>query len=339
MINFIKELPGRGGTVGEDSTRVYIFQSTTGLDSEYEVYKNRYCPKIGSRHPNSRFNLFYLKRGNLKITQGDGNLHYYWTVEAEYTQLENGEDPPQEEQDFNQPSEAEIDQPDFSPNVSIEFEDYSAPLEYALNLTGQFDADSPGGFGAYAVVNSALEKYNPPPEVFRQNAVIRVSRNLALSSSLWRDALDVRNTINTDSFTWRRGPARIEIKPKQSRIKIRIGEQQEYRSKTNKKKSYANLEVQFAIKRETWNLDLLDVGSVYLDTAGKTIAQRIADDDWGIAGGTKQLPITDDDSNRINGLLNGQGEKLAAGAASKFNRYSGYVEKRQGSFFKRITRG
>lgn len=336
-ISFVKELSGRGGTIGEDSERKLIFQSDSALDTEYDVYQNRNCPKIGSRHPNRRFSLFFLKRGDLSITQSDSNWAR-WDVEATYTQLEPGEPEPEEEQDFNEPSQDESDQPDFNPDVSVEFEDYTTPLNFAVNTTAVFDADSPGGTGAYPVVNSALEPYNPPPEVFRQNTIIRVSRNLALSSSLWSDALDLKNTINTDTFSWRRGPAKITVQPKQCRIKTRFGNQIEYRSKTGKKSFYANLEVQFTIKPETWNIDLLDVGTVYLSTAGKSVNLRINDDDWSLASGTTQIPITDDENNRVQGLLNGSGIQVTTGGNSFFNRYPGYYEAKHSAFFKRLTR-
>lgn len=343
-ISFIKELPNRGGTVGEDSSRTYIFESDNGLDSEYEVYRNRNCPKIGSQHPNRRFSLFYLKRGDLKITQGTGKLYRYWTVEAEYKQLEADEEPPEEEKDFAQPKEKDEEQfekPDFNPSLTVEFEDYTAPLEFAASDTpatsSSWDVAQPnGGAGAYGIVNSALEKYNPPPEIFKQNAVIRVTRNLALTSSLWEKALARRNTINTDRFIWRRGKASLTIQPAQSRIKLRIGEQKEYRTKNKKRNAYAQLEVQFSIKKDTWNLDLLDIGSEYLDTAGKTIAQRITDNDWGLAVGTKRLPY--DPENGTLGLLDGSGEKLAAGAKSVFNRYPSYEQTQHGGFFKQLTR-
>ena len=72
-ISFVTELSGRGGTIGEDSERKLVFQSDSALDTEYDVYQNRNCPKIGSRHPNRRFSLFFLKRGDLSITQSDSN--------------------------------------------------------------------------------------------------------------------------------------------------------------------------------------------------------------------------------------------------------------------------
>ena len=336
MITFITELQGRGGTIGEDSVRTFKFKSDDATDSEYNVYQNRNCPKIGSQHPSNRFRLFYLKRGDLTISQSDSNWQS-WTVEAKYTQLEDEEAPPEEERDFDEPSKDEKDQPDFNPKVSVEFEDYPHPLEYAVDVNYVYDASSPASDGKYPVVNSALEPYSPPPEVFRQNTLIRVTRNLALSSSLWKDALDIRNTINSDKFKWRRGPAVIDVKERQCRIKVRIGEQVDYRSKTGKKSSYANLEVQFVIRKESWNIDLLDQGSQYLDTAGKSINLRIFDDDWAIASGTKILPI-EVAGERSLGLLDGTGEKLATGGAKFFNRYQGYVQNNHGTFFKKITR-
>ncbi len=325
MITFVKERAGRGGTVGEDSTRIYVFESSTGTDSEYEVYRNRSCPKIGSRHPNSRFNLFYLKRGDLKIKSIAGG--YYWSVEAKYTQLKPGEPEPEEEQDFQGPETPEVDLPDFQPDVTLDFEDYPVPFERAKKADGTF----------YPVVNSALEKVNNA-EVNIQSAVIRVTRNLHLTSLLWRDALNLGNTINSDTFDYQLGTAKLPIFQYESRIKIRFGSIQEYTDKRGKKQEYASLEVQFAINSDTWKVQLLDVGSVKLSTSGKSIAQRITDNDWGLAGGTTQDPIEDASNNKILGLLDGRGQLLAAGDPSSFNTYDGYIEAKHKDFYNRLTK-
>ncbi len=337
-----KEIPGRSGTIGEDSTRSFIFYSDRDTDNERDVYFHRMCPRIGSQHPNSRFGLFYLKRGDLTITQGTGRSEKRkWMAVAKYTQLAPGEDPPEEQPDATDGGESE--EPDFQPQTTVEFEDFSAPIDLGINVNqgdseSQFDDTVAAGFGAYPVVNSAMEPYETPPEIFKQNIIIRTTRNVALSSSLWKDAYKLRNTINTDKFSYRHGTAKIDVLANQCRVKIRFGEIEQYKSKTGKLRQYANLEVQFIVKRETWNIDILDFGTVELDTAGKTISQRIADDDWGIASGVEQVPITDKNENRVQGLLDGTGVKLTNGDAAVFNRYPGYFKKKQASFFKRITK-
>lgn len=335
MITGFKELAGRSGVIGEDSTRSFLFFTDSPNHTEHDIYFNRNCPRIGSQHPNRKFSLFYLKRGNLTVSQRSGSERLLWDVVAKYTQLEAGEEPPEEQ---TEPQASEFEEPDFQPHVSIEFEDYSAPIELGINTSGAYDADSPAGFGAYPVVNSALEPYETPPEIFKQNTIIRVTKNMRLRNSLWKTARSLKNTVNTDRFTYRRGTYVESVEPYQCRLKIRIGEQQEYRDKSGRLRSYANLECQFIIKEITWNVDILDHGTVYLDTPGKTIATRIADDDWGLAGGTKQLPIEDDNRNNIPGLLDGTGERLTAGEASVFNRYPGYRNEKHASFFRRITR-
>ena len=327
-ITFLKEVSGRGGTIGEESELKYIFQSDSVTDSEYDVYRHTKCPKIGGRHPNSRFGLFYLKRGELEIEQSTSNWAR-WDVTANYTQLEPGEAPPQEQQDFTQDvDEAEL--PDFEPKISLEFEEFSKPLEFAINPA----TDEP----AYPVVNSALEKYSPLPEVFRMNTTIRVFRNVDSNSNLLSDALELNGTINTDEFTFRRGRARIEVTAEQCRIKARLGEEQKYRTRTGRESYYTGLEVQFNIKPDTWKLKLLDAGTVFLSTGGKNIATRIADNDWGLAGGTTQKPFEDLNGNKIQGLLSGTGTKLGASQAAFFNQYDGYVTKKHKTFYEAITR-
>lgn len=336
-ITYVKEVSGRAGTVGEESTRSFIFTSDTAFDSEYDVYRNINCPKIGSRHPNSRFSLFYLKRGDLTISQSSSNWAR-WDVEAKYTIPDPNEPTPQVEQDFSQIDE--IEQPDFTPKISVDFEDFSSPLENAIR-----QPDSPSSketisdLAAFPVVNSALEKYIPVPEVFRENVIIRVTRNLKSSSALISDALDLRNTINSDAFSFTRGPARIDITPYHCRIKVRLSEEQEYRTKQDKKAKYTPLEVQFKVSANSWKIKLLDYGTYYLSASGKNIETRKVDNDWGLASGVTQKPFTDDENNRTQGYLNGTGQQLGASQAPAFNEYDGYIIKKHGSFYKRITRG
>lgn len=338
MIVDVKEVAGRSGTIGEESTRTFIFYTNSTSHSERDIYFHRVCPRIGSQHPDRRFSRFFLKRGDLTISQGTGSERLKWTVVAKYTQLDPGEEEPEEQPDA---AKGDAEEPDFQPHVTVEFEEYSSPIDLGINVGAQstsFDEDSPAGVGAYPVVNSALEPYETPPEIFKQNAIIRVTRNLGLRSSLWKAANDLRNTINTDKFTFRRGTFVLKIYSNQCRIKIRVGEQEEYQTKTGKTKQYASLEVQFIIDQRTWNIDVLDYGTVYLDTAGKTIETRISDNDWGLAGGTEQVPIEDKNRNRVQGLLDGTGEKLTNGEAAVFNRYPGYDKAKHASFFKRMTR-
>lgn len=331
-----KELPGRGGVIGQDSNRHFVFYVDSNDTTEHDIYRHRLCPKYGSRHPNQRFNLYYLKPGDLSIQQGTGNEKWKWTVEAKYTRLEPNEPKPDEQPD---PANSDVEEPDWQPHVSVDFEEYAWPITLSLKTDNSaFDADSAGGFGGYPPVNSALEPYDPPIEIFRQNAVIRVTRNLGLRSRLWKDANTLKNTVNVDKFEFRRGTFVLPVEKNQCRIKIRIGEQETYITKTGKEKGYANLEVQFVINEQTWNIDVLDAGSKYLSTAGKTIAQRITDDDWGLAVGTDQKPILDDENNNTYGLLAGDGTRLPAGAAAVFNRYPGYFKANHSSFFKRLIR-
>lgn len=329
MITFVTEKAGRSATVGQDSSRIYIFESSDGLDTEYDVYRHSKCPKIGSQHPNSKFKFYFIKRGNLKIRDSAGG--YFWTVEAKFTPIKPSAPKPEEEQDFTNPTEEDEEtqnnEPDFSPHVTLDFEDYPIPFEFARKADGT----------KYPVVNSALEKISNA-EINTQTAVIRVTRNILLKDSLWKNALSLGNTVNYDRFDYRLGPTKLAILPYESRLKIRFGEELVYLDKKRKFQSYAQMECQFSIRGETWRQQLLDVGSVELSVSGKTIQQRIADDDWALASGTKQEPIEDLNNNKVLGLLDGQGKKLAVGANAVFNTYDGYPTAAHRDFYNRLTR-
>ena len=332
-----KEVRGRTGRIGIQSTRNFVAWSDSTGDNEYVIRRFRQCPNVWSHHPDrTRFRDYYVKSGDDIEIEQDSDVWNLWRITVTYRRLEAGEEPEQEQ---TSDDAGEFEEPDFSPHVSVDFEDFSAPLDLALNIEGNYESQNPAGTGAYPVVNSALEPYETPPEVFKQNAVIRVTRNLGLRSKLWKQALDLRNTVNTDRFTYRSGTFVLPVEAGQSRIKIRRGEVEEYKKRSGRTSKYANLEVQFIVKKETWYVDILDFGTVYLSTAGKTIAERQTDNDWGLAVSTDQIPIKDDEGNRIQGLLDGSGEQLSNGDNSEFNRYKGYLEKKHSSFFKSLTRG
>lgn len=324
-------MPGFESTPGVSETYRYLFRSTDHRDRSIDVQRNRYCPRPGMQHPSNNF--MFLKRDDLTITQSSGNEWFKWEVEARFTALEPGEPKPEEEQPNAQPAESE--QPDFQPHVTIHYEDYSAPLEFAKKA-GVYDADSKAGL--VPVVNSALEPYETPPEIFKQNTIIRITRNLSLRSSIWKDVKTLKNTINTDTYTFKRGTFKETVGPYMGRMKFNIGDQVEYRDKNGKERQYANLECQIVVNPETWKVDILDYGTYQLSTAGKTIAQRITDDDWALAGGTTKQPFKDEEKDKIYELLDGTGRQLGTGDNSFFNRYDGYEETKHKAFFKRITK-
>lgn len=338
-ITAYKEEPGRNGVIGSESVRTFIFWSNNSNDTEHDIYRHFACPRIGSRHPNPRFIDYFLKPGDLSISQGSGKEWAKWTVEATYKRLKRGEEEPKEQPD---PADSDVNIPDFNPRISIDFEDYSAPIDLGINVGNQDGYDTAGntaaGVGAYPVVNSAIEPYETPPEMFKQNAIIRVARNVKLNDRRLKDAQRLRNTINTDEFEARLGQFRQEVKPYQGRLKIRLGERQTYQDEDGDEEQYLELECQWVTKQEGWKIFLLDTGSYYLDPSGKSFSTRVADNDWSIASGTDKVPFKDKEQNRSLGLLNGSGAQISSGDPATFNEIPSYFEKQHAAFFKRMTR-
>lgn len=332
MIYFEGILAGYSAAVGESEVWTYMFRSDSHRDLAQDVARNRYCPRIGARHPTIRY--LFLKAGGLTITQGSGKEWNKWTVQVKYSKLDPEEEEPEEESPTKEPTA--IEQPDWKPKISVQFEEYSAPLNGKFTPSsgsyGEQEAVTSASFAP--VVNSALEPYETPPEIIRVNTIVDVRINLPIGDAVWKEIPAINNTINSDSFEFKRGKYVQRFVPKSIRLKCSIGPEIEYKDKRGKKKSYSELNCQFVENRESWRVFVLDYGSYYLSQAGKSINLRTSDNDWELTSGTTKIPFTDVENNAKFGLLAGDGQQATT---SFFNEYSGYTEKPHAKFFKSVT--
>lgn len=318
---------GLSGTHGKDESWKYVFRSDDATDRVQDVVRNRLCPYIGQQHPEVRY--LWLKPGGLSIRQ-DSSDWSKWVVTAKWSTLEPGEDPPRKEN----PNAPTIELPDFKPRVTIHFEEFTVPLGSA------FEADEDGIVTRFPVVNSALEPYDPLPEVPRLNTILRVNANFQSSDPQWPDINKLNNTVDKNGWTYKRGPFEVKANPYESKFKFEIGEKVDYVDEDGKDDWYSNVTLQAIVNRQGWRILLLDVGSYYFPANGPTIAERQIDNNWTSDQG--KVPFYDNEDNPKQGLLNGFGGALEAspGANPFFNTYDGYkYTEDHESFIKIMTAG
>jgi len=338
------QLAGRSGTLGADETLSYLFRSDNRRDGSPVVARHRKCPRIGGQHPD--YDFLYIKNGGLTIAQGSGSEWNKWTVTAKFEKLDEDEEKPEPTKDVTK-QESQV--PDFDPHISLTFEDYSTPLlvSNAYELIGSeidLKKNALKKPKKTPCVASNLEPYDPPPEVFRQNATLVVRRNFRLTArKKFKDVTALRNTVNNGPFTVRlggkQGVSLIDVELLQSRLKVAIGEVQKYKSRTGKTIPYAEIECQFCIKEEGWMTSILDYGTYHLDPVPATSLQaRIRDSDFVFPASTDKIPFKDAEQNRTIGMLNGYGGELSDASAVTYNDYLGYPIGDHSKLYTNLTR-
>ena len=335
---------GASGTLGASESISYLFRSDSHKDSSRDVFRHRKCPRIGSVHPD--YDFLYIKKDMLSVSQGSGSSWTQWTVTAKYSALEENEEKPTEEKEVDKSTNEDGNTPDFQPKVSLSFDDFPSPLNISYNID---ELDSQGNIKAgnkreTPPVASNLEPYDPPPEIFRQNATIRVARNLPIRNELFEKAMELRNTVNTKAFDFSlssQSPKLLTIGKLQCRLKVAIGQVSEYQER-KKTKLYAQLEAQFVINIDTWKTQVLDYGTYEMKPddrpRGGGLAERMKSGDFTFPADSQKVAITDQDKNKIQGLLNGYGGELADDKAPKFNTYFGYALADHSNFFTKMLK-
>lgn len=344
---------GRTVAVGESETINYIFRSDDSNDTTKDLLRHRSCPRIWSKHPD--YKLLYLKKGGRSISQGSGSEWTRWVVEATYTVLtpkekeqeQNGTLPNEgKDTDFSDSSdEFQGSGVDWFPKFSLTFEDYPTPMMIAFDfnkdtaLAPLSERKPIVTTKKIPIVASNLEPYDPPPEVFQQNATIRIARNVDVGPEnpfaidLIQEAIEKKNTVNRDDFEIPivDGGRGIYLIPALcSRLKVAIGDvtPYEWSEVEGTTRHYAQLECQWVVDHETWATTVLDVGTYYLDPEDPVgLKSRIETGEFSLPEDTKQRPFTDAEGNKVQGLLNGKGGKIGSGVGvgdASFNEYFGY---------------
>jgi hypothetical protein len=322
--------------VGESARVTYVFKSTTTRDNELSVYNNRYCPKVWQEHPEYR--SLFVKPGDISISQTSPKDWTRWEVDATFSVLTAAEE--RDRQESEEDGGRERDEPNWDVHVSVSYDDLSVPVKDIEVYNRYLDT-----LDVHPVVNSALQPYDTPPEIFKQDITINISRNVPVEFGILKELDEWSNTINIEEWEFRHQHVKVKIPKGFGRLKFRLGENARYEpkdfNKTAKKsdptKWYCPLEAQIVVKsQDDWNLKLLDIGTYELEGGDMSHAVRVAVNNW--TTDKKKKPFYDDDDNRKMELLDGAAKKLKKSAKPVYNTYYPYIEKNHKAFAKRMTR-
>lgn len=281
----------------DDRTKVEVASDpSTGLaiPRKYEPYQTAsvFDPRLVVR------NVIASQRDNSRTT---------WDVMVEYdSEFEVRDDP------FSEP-----------PDIRFESEHYQQPLAGKPAVSYDPESQSPqddntddgafvyreenGAFGK-GIVTSAGEPFDPPHTIDASRPIVRFTRNEPNMFIAFKVLFE--NSVNQDVWSG--------LQPRQAFLKSMTGQSHKHESTTVGQPPiyYARVEYVFAIKAETWDLQLLDIGSYYL----KWVAATAYKQNFRTATGEPRLGLLD------NSNADEPGSKLADGAAAQFRRWRAYRE-------------
>lgn len=182
----------------------------------------------------------------------------YWEVTVNYT----SPDKPTEDEENDDP---ELD----LATLNISYEDREEPVTGTLNTSRVYQA---------GIRNSAGEVFEPTPTRIVSNLILTITQNYGTDYAFLDTALSYMDCINSDTF--------LGLAAKTCRI-VSVS------PKVANRNDVSYLEVIFVIKvKPTWDLQLLDYGSYYLDSGNK-------------------VAFKTQDGEARTGLLNGSGGESA----------------------------
>lgn len=280
--------PRRGGESDYDAeTRRYRQQYLIVCDSDTDDHltirtsalflaltQGHYVGRDGSEDLGA-----FLERGSLRNME---DLPAHWEFDAEFSTIggETGNDP---------------NNPDNDPLLEVpEVEFDSAPG--AVVLKGAYDRQQATQveFTKFkqGILNSARDLFNPPPEISDYRQVLRISRNEPTFDPVV--AWSFQNTLNMNDF-WGAPSGYLLMQPIKAARKFKNG------------RFYYNVRYEMHFKRNGWEPQLLDHGGEYWPGGYLDAGGNPPTDD------SRKTPFVDKGGNPIDGLLNGNGDKLTLG--------------------------
>lgn len=284
-ITSVKELPGRDASFNDkferEYTRTFLVVTDDKTTGPIAVANNVLIPQV--------FTSYSLILGaefddgarvtNISPRQDDDNP-FIWEVVITYSTLSEDED----EQNVN---------PLLRPaDVVMSCE----KAQEVVNGTFKNELNTEDKQFGEGVRNSAGELFDPPPMKDISRPVLTITRNEGIVNAI--ALMDFADSVNAETF--------LGAAPRQLKMEC-----PQFRRVFENGLGFWTVTYQMTFKRETWDTQLLDHGSYYLD-AGSTAAK------------TK---FTDVEGNPITGNLGANGDFLTAGATAEFIRFKVYKEK------------
>ena len=276
------EMMGRNGGLSKDGSNakrkfLVIAQSKTEYGPDMVAVAG--MPDYNDFHP--RFAGLYAKE--YSWTQ-DSKVWWKWIVTVTYKQLEPG--------DKEDPTENPFDNPlDRDPEIGVDTQ--------TIMVAAKGEVDATTGAPTEGITTSAGEPYDPTPEEELEILVVSITRWDLPGFSI-QTYKDYQNSVNDASFTF----GDLTIEEGQAKVRIRINPKEFWVSPDDGSTiPFRQFDITLAISELTWDLELLDWGTYYIDSGGKI------------------KRFLDDTEPREFGLLDGFGGKLGTGAAEVFNTF------------------
>ena len=316
MITSVKEVASpRDGFVSQLSRRGYVRNFVVITDSAYTeqvAVQMAVDPNTGVfiprpyqtyQAPSGAFDTKALVRF-VRCRQRD-NTRLVWDVDVEYdTEFEPFQNP------FTEP-----------PELVFDTETYEQPLPgraatFYNTETPSSQSEEPhiaGGQQLVAwgkgVTTSAGEPFDPPPTMTRARPIVKFTMNVPYFTM----ALKVKYENSVNKTPWN------GLQPRQAWLRS-IGVSYHYwqdSSTTTPDIHYARVSFTWAIKVESWDLLILDIGSYYLDWSTGTAVRK----SFEVEGtGAPRLGLLD------HSVVTQLGKKLADGQDPQFLRFRAYRE-------------
>lgn len=277
--------------------RTYRALTDSKDDNSAVVLAHPALPPAGDPYPN----FPAATRRRAEAVQVDEDLFTFWEITVEYSTARIG-------------GGVTPNPLDLAAQVSWNFEQFSRPVTCGFFLgTTELDCDGAtvlNQAGAHAAItNSALDLFtDPAPEMDDSRPVCSIRRNLLLVP-VW--LLDYQDAVNLDAFVLdgvpigrRRAKIRnVAVGPTQFQAGI----------------FFREVSVEIVLRREGWDLHLLDHGYAQLVQVAGVPGQPPS---------TKKLVIHDADGEKLPGqtLLDGLGGKLPNGGVPRWRHYRVYKE-------------
>lgn len=218
----------------------------------------------------------------------DRKCWWKWTVTVKYVRLESSQNQDPTENPFESPLDRE-------PETSVDTQ--------TIMVAARGETDS-GGNLIKAIATSAGEPYDPPPEEELEIQLIFITR-WELPSFSMTTYYQYQNAVNLTSFTF----GDLTINEGYAKIRIRIGKKEYWVSPDDGTTiPYRQYDYILAVSPLSWDIELLDWGSYYINGSGQIV--RFLDDS---------------DGAREFGLLDGSGGKLALGDPGVYNKWKNKV--------------
>lgn len=288
VIGFAQEVGKARGVHGQNNERQYYRTFRVLTDSKYDGPRTVLAAPLLPA-PYSQYSTANEDDPGARVIRReprmDEKLPLCWFVDVEYSSTYNRKD----DNPFIQ-----------DPEINYGFEFYREPLPGKANQDYSYgDGINVDPFKG-GIINSAGDTYDPPAERDAARPTISFARNEATFNSLL--AIRFINSVNNAQWNG--------LQPRQAMLRGLSASFQRWKSNSFEVADilYWKVTYTFVLKRETWDLQLLDIGPNYL------------------VGGVRTHFTNDSDGSPRLGLLDGAGAANGAGADPKFNRFRVYKE-------------